>query len=180
MFRSVNHLIARSRVPARFASNTAYTAALATLKKDLKQAMISKDDVRKTTIRSVLSTIKNKEIDTKGQELNEFSLAEIYSKLINQRTDSIDEFLRNGREDLATRERQELAIIQNYLHELPVASKEEIDTKVAELLKNLQETTPNLQLKQVFGKIDWKKLPIEWKASSNTIKSSIVNHFKQK
>lgn len=180
MFRAVSYLLPRSRVSARFASNAAYNAALASLKKDLKQAMISKDDVKKTTIRSLLSTIKNKEIDSKEQDLNEFSLSEIYAKLINQRTDSIDEFQRNGREDLVAKEKKELEIIKGYLRELPVASKEEVDTKVAELLKTLREATPDLQLKQVFSKIDWKTLPTEWKASPNTIKSSIVSHFKQK
>ncbi|QLL30921.1 hypothetical protein HG536_0A07360 [Torulaspora globosa] len=179
MFRSVIWLVPRSRLAARFASNATYNAALASLKKDLKQAMISKDDVKKTTIRSLLSSIKNKEIDSKGEELNEFSLSEIYAKLINQRTDSIDEFLKNGREDLVAKERQELAIIKSYLHELPVASKEEVDTKVAELLKSFREATPDLQLKQIFGKIDWETLPAEWKASPKTIKSSIVGQFKQ-
>lgn len=179
MFRPVSLLAPQLRISARFASNATYNTALASLKKDLKQAMISKDDVKKTTIRSLLSTIKNKEIDNKGKDLDEFSLSEIYTKLINQRNDSISEFLKNGREDLVTKEKQELEIIQSYLHELPVASKEEIDTKVSDLLNDLRSSSPDLQLKQVFGKIDWKTLPTEWKASANAIKSSIVSHFKQ-
>lgn len=179
MFRAVKFIVPHSRSVIRFASNATYTAAVTSLKKDLKQAMISKDDVKKTTIRSLLSSIKNKEIDSKGKDLNEFSLSELYSKLINQRNDSISEFLKNGREDLVTKERQELQIIEKYLRELPVASKDEVDSKVTELLKELRSASPNLQLKEIFAKIDWKTLPVEWKASPNSIKSSIVSHFKQ-
>lgn len=166
------------RVFTRSQSSSTYNAAVATLKKDLKQAMIAKDDLKKTTIRGLLSTIKNKEIDSKDKGLNEFVLSEIYTKLVNQRKDSINDFLKNGRDDLVAKEKEEMGIIQSYLQALPVASKEEIDERVAKLLGTLKESEPNLQLKGAFSKIDWKTIPTEWKASPNAIKSSIVNYFK--
>lgn len=178
MLRATRFLTPQLRVFVRYESSSTYNAAVASLKKDLKQAMIAKDDLKKTTIRGLLSTIKNKEIDSKDKNLDEFVLSEVYSKLINQRKDSINDFLQNGREDLVAKEKQELEIIQSYLQALPVASKEEIDSKVAKLLNELREEDHNLQLKQVFSKIDWKTIPLEWKASSNMIKSSIVNFMK--
>lgn len=179
MFRATKLVGPQLRVFVRYESNSTYSAALMSLKKDLKQAMIAKDELKKTTIRGLLSTIKNREIDSKDKNLDEFALSEVYSKLINQRRDSINDFVQNGREDLAAKERQELEIIQVYLKALPVASKEEINAKVEELLSELRKSEPDLQLKQVFSKIDWKVLPFEWKAPANAIKSSIVSSFKK-
>lgn len=163
----------------RHGSTSMYSAAVTTLKKDLKQAMLAKDDIRKTTIRSLLSTIKNKEIDNNGKDFDEFMLFDTYSKLVSQRRDSIGEFLANGREDLVSKERQEMEIIQTYLEALPVSSKEEIDAKTLDFLKKLKETDPNLQMKQVFGKMDLKKISSEWKTSPNVLKTSIATQFKK-
>lgn len=178
MFARSRLLAPHLRVVVRYGSTTSYNNALTSLKKDLKQAMISKDDVKKCTIRGLLSTIKNSEIDSKDKNFDEFMLFDIYSKLINQRKDSINEFIKNGRNDLVAKEKQEMEIIQNYLTGLPVASKEEVDSKVEELLRGLKETHENLQLKEVFAKVDWKSIPVEWKASPKVIKSSIVGKFK--
>lgn len=163
----------------RHGSTTIYNAAVTTLKKDLKQAMLAKDDISKTTIRSLLSTIKNKEIDNNGKDFDEFMLFDTYSKLVNQRRESIEEFLANDREDLVAKEQQEMKIIQGYLEALPVSSKEEIDTKTLNFLKKLKETEPNLQMKQVFGKMDWNTISSEWKTSPNVLKSSIATQFKK-
>lgn len=162
----------------RSASNQAYTDALALLKKDLKKAMLAKDNTRKTTIRNLLSTIKNREIDNKDKDFDEFMLFDVYSKLISQRKDSIAEFIKNSREDLVDNEKREMGVIQEYLGKLPVASNEEIDAKVLEFLNGLKETQGALQLKQIFGKVDWKSIPLEWKASPSAIRSSIVTQFK--
>lgn len=159
-------------------STQSYADSLSKLKKDLKEAMIAKDDIKKTTIRSLLSTIKNKEIDNKGKELDEFGLFDLYSKLIHQRQDSILEFVKNNRPELVEKEQKEIKIIKNYLNALPVASKEEVDANVLTFLKNLKEAAPDIKMKQVFGKVDWTIMPIEWKASPNVIKSSIVAQFK--
>ena len=163
----------------RPASPAAYNTAMTTLKKDLKQAMISKDDLKKNTIRGLLSAIKNKEIDNKDGDLDEFTLFDIYSKLINQRKDSINGCLENGREDLVSKERQESELIEGYLNGLPIASQEEIDSKALQYLKKLKNAEPNLQMKQVFGKVDWNTISAEWKASPKSIKSSLASQYKK-
>ncbi|CAR28543.1 hypothetical protein ZYGR_0S01760 [Zygosaccharomyces rouxii] len=178
MFRRAAFIKPRLTGFIRFNSTESYNAALGGLKKDLKQAMLAKDELKKTTIRGLLSTIKNKEIDNKDKTLDEFTLFDLYSKLISQRKDSITEFLANKREDLVAKEQHEMGIIEQYRSALPVASKEEIDSKVLQLLKNLKEKEPTLQMKQAFGKIDWKTVNSEWKASPNAVKASIVQQFK--
>lgn len=163
----------------RYITSQAYTDALTLLKTDLKQAMLNKDNVKKTTIRNLLSTIKNREIESKDIKLNEFILFDIYSKLMNQRRESIAEFIKNNREELVEKEQKEIDIIKKYLHLLPVASNEEIDEKVSQYLIKLKRKDPNLQLKQVLGNFDWEIAQSEWKASPSAIKSSIVSNLKR-
>ncbi|SCV03213.1 LAMI_0H06348g1_1 [Lachancea mirantina] len=172
-------LYGRSFGSARLLNTAAYDSSIAHLKADLKKAMQAKDDASKTTIRSVLSSVKNSEIDAKGKTLDEFALADLYTRLLNQRKESINHFLQNNREDLAQRERFETQVIEKYLRALPIASREEIDTKVFSLLQDLKLQTPDMQLKQIFGKIDWQSMPSEWKASAATIRSSIAAQFKK-
>ncbi|CDO93592.1 unnamed protein product [Kluyveromyces dobzhanskii CBS 2104] len=168
-----------TRYFVRLSSSQAYIDGIALLKQDLKKAMLAKDDLKKTTIRGVLSTIKNKEIDSKDKKLDEFELYDVYSKLISQRKDSINDFIKNKREDLVEKEASEIKILESYLTALPVATKDEVDAEVLKLLTNLRETEPSLQLKQVFGKFDWKNLPAELRASPSAIRSSIGSQFKK-
>lgn len=160
-------------------NNEAYNAVLITLKMDLKNALLNKDEVKKTTIRDIMATLKNKTIASKNHTINTFDIYATYEKMINQRKESIAEYSSNKREDLVKRERKELKIIEEYQKSLPVISKEELDLKVKELLEFLKKEDPDTQLKGIFNKIDWKVLPSEWNASSNMIKDSIVNQFKE-
>ncbi|SCU89492.1 LAFA_0E18514g1_1 [Lachancea sp. 'fantastica'] len=167
------------KVVARWVNSQAYEDSIKMLKTDLKKAMLAKDDFKKTTIRGLLSGIKNKEIDSKGKSLDEFTLHELYSKLIAQRAESIKQFEQNNRPELIEREKKETELIQGYLGQLPVASRAEVDSHVMELLQKLRKTEPALQLKDVFGKIDWKTVPNEWKASASHIRASIATQYKR-
>ena len=178
MLRIVRTSLSAGLRQVRFGSTEAYTNALTKLKKDLKQAMIAKDEVRKTTIRGLLAEIKNKEIDSKSKDFDEFGLSSLYTKLIHQRAESIEEYKANGRQELAEKEQKEMDIISGYLEELPVATKEEVDAKVKTFLEELKNAEPDLQLKQIFGKVDWKVVTVEWKASQSMIKASIASQFK--
>lgn len=141
--------------------------------------MISKNDLKKNTIRGLLSAIKNKEIDNRDKNFDEFMLFEVFSKLVKQRQDSIKEFLKNERGELVDKEKQEMQLIQGYMDSLPVSTSEEIDIKAVEYLEKLKASQPELQMKQVFNKIDWNTMPAAWKASPNAIKSSIAAHYKK-
>ncbi|SCV05767.1 LANO_0H14730g1_1 [Lachancea nothofagi CBS 11611] len=177
-FRALNQLTNLRLVLARNINTQAYIDSVGMLKADLKRAMLARDELKKTTIRGVLSGIKNKEIDNKSKPLDEFALHDLYSKLIAQRNESIKEFKQNNRPELIEREESEIGVIQVYLNQLPVASKAEIDAKAIELLRQLHSVEPALQLKDVFGKVDWKSVPVDWKASAGMIRASIVAQFK--
>ncbi len=86
------------------------------LQDDLKAAMRSGDTVRRDTLRLAISALKRARIDAL-QELDEQGELAVLAREVKQRRESIEEFRRGGREDLASREEAELAILQEYLPE---------------------------------------------------------------
>ena len=85
---------------------------------EIKAAMKARDKVRLETIRSIKKAILEKEISVRPQgqeELNEDQEMELLIQLAKQRRDSIEQYTGAGRLDLADRETQELAILEEYL-----------------------------------------------------------------
>ena len=81
---------------------------------DLKAAMKSSDSLKTSVLRMVKATIKNKLVENR-KELSDEEIISVISTLTKQRRESIDLFSKGGREDLAEKERQELAMLQLYL-----------------------------------------------------------------
>jgi uncharacterized protein YqeY len=102
-----------------------------TLKAEIPAAMRAKDAVRLATMRSLVTAMTN-EVVAKKRKPDEFLTDEeaivVLKRAANQRKDSIEQFEKAGREDLANPERAELAIIETYLPR--VMSREDIETIV--------------------------------------------------
>jgi len=81
---------------------------------DLKAAMKSSDSLKTSVLRMVKAAIKNKQVE-KRKDLSDEEIISMISTLTKQRRESIDLFSKGGREDLAEKERQELAMLQLYL-----------------------------------------------------------------
>lgn len=81
---------------------------------DLKTAMKSSDSLKTSVLRMVKAAIKNKQVE-KRKELSDEEIISVLSTLTKQRRESIDLFSKGGREDLAEKEKQELAMLQLYL-----------------------------------------------------------------
>lgn len=81
---------------------------------DVKQAMKDRDTALRDTLRLVLSSIKNAEIE-KRADLAEDDVLAVLRKEVKQRQDSIDQYQKAGRTDLADHEVMEMEIIQRYL-----------------------------------------------------------------
>jgi len=86
----------------------------ARITEDMKTAMRSGEKERLATIRLVLAAIKQVEVDTRTA-LTDDDLLPLLDKMCKQRRESIEQFEQAGRDDLASKERQELEIIQAYL-----------------------------------------------------------------
>lgn len=83
---------------------------------DMKSALRAKDKERLKTIRLALAVIKQQEVDTQ-KTLDDQAVLAILDKQVKQRRDSIAQYDKAGRDDLADQERNEMAILQEYLPE---------------------------------------------------------------
>ena len=81
---------------------------------DLKEAMKAKDEVRRDALRSALSAFSYKKIEA-GRELDESDQLDVVRKLVKQRSDSIVEFERGNRAELAAKEAREREILLAFL-----------------------------------------------------------------
>lgn len=94
---------------------------------DLTVAMRAKDELRLSVLRMVKSALKNKEVE-KMRPLDDLESLQILQTLVKQRKESVEQFTRGGRTDLADKEQKEIAIIEEYLP--AAASDDEIHRAV--------------------------------------------------
>ena len=109
---------------------------------DMKESMKSGDSVKVSTIRMLKAAIKNKEIEKGGTsyKLSDKETLEVIVTAIKQRKDSIEQFTKGHRLDLADKEKKELEILQAYMP--PQMSDEDVK---AEVKKAIAETSASSQ-----------------------------------
>jgi len=81
---------------------------------DMKAAMRAKETARLSTIRLLLAAMKQKEVDERV-ELQDADVLQIIEKMVKQRRESIAQFEKAGRQDLADGEKAEIAVLTGYL-----------------------------------------------------------------
>src|ERR671929_393338 len=96
---------------------------------DMTAAMKSKEAGRLSTLRMVKAAVQNREIE-KGGELSDEELTKVLQSLVKQRRDSVEQYEKAGREELAEKERAEISVIEEYLPR--AATREEIERAVEE------------------------------------------------
>lgn len=136
---------------------------------DMKAAMRAKEMDKLGTIRLLLSAMKQKEVDERVV-LDDAQVIAIVDKLIKQRKDSVAAFEQAGREDLASKERAEMAVLQAYL---PARlSADEVAQEVAAIVAQLGATGPGDMGKvmaavktQLAGKADMGQVSAAVKAA---------------
>ena len=87
------------------------------VQQDMKAALKASDTVRLSVLRMVVSAIKTQAIDKKVDNLQDSDVIQILKKQVKQRRESIDQFSKGNRQDLADREAKELAILEKYVPE---------------------------------------------------------------
>jgi len=95
---------------------------------DVKAAMKAKDKARLATLRLISAAIKQREVDERT-ELDDDQVLVVLEKMIKQRRDSISQYEKAGRQELAEQEKSEIAVIETYMPE--GLSDEEIAAMVA-------------------------------------------------
>jgi len=107
---------------------------LETLNADLKAAMLAKDTVTRDTLRMVLTLTKNMKIEL-GRELEDADVLGALQRGVKTRRDSIEQYEKAGRSELAEVERTEIAVLERYLPKMlsEDETRELVAAKVAEL-----------------------------------------------
>ncbi len=103
----------------------------------LKEAMKAKDERRVSTLRLINSTLKNADIEARGQgkePLGDDGVLGVLQKMIKQRNESAELYEKGGRAELAQQEREEIAIISAYLPKQ--MSEDEVKAAIAEAVKD--------------------------------------------
>ena len=102
------------------------------IQSDIADAMRSKDNLKLGVLRMMKTAVKNKEVE-KMKALEESEVFAVLNSLVKQRKDSVDQFRKGGREDLATKEESEIKVIELYLP--AAASDEDIQRAIAEAIQ---------------------------------------------
>ena len=136
-------------------------------------AMRSRDELRLSTLRMVKSALSYKEVEKRGP-LDDKETQQILSTLIKQRRDSIEQFTKGGRQELADKEADEIKIIEHYL---PKAMGEE---QIAEAVKATiaEMGSPTMKdmgtvMKNVMAKLQATGARVEGKTVSELVKKAL-------
>jgi uncharacterized protein len=100
----------------------------------IAEAMRKQDAVRLGTLRMLKAALMNREVE-RGGALDEAEDRQVVASLVKQRKDSIDQFTRGGRDDLARKEAAEITVLEKYLPPAadPAAIEEVVVAAIAEV-----------------------------------------------
>ncbi len=110
-----------------------------TINEDLKTAMKAKDQISLRGIRAIKSAILIYNTSGAGDELNQEREIALLQKLVKQRQDSLDIFEKQGRDDLAKIEREEIEVIMRYLPKQ--LSEDELKEAIKSIMTRLSANT---------------------------------------
>lgn len=133
---------------------------------DMKSAMRAGEKEKLGTIRLILSAIKQIEVDTR-KDLDDTQVLSILDKMVKQRRESISQFEKAGRDELAAKEQQEITIIQNYLP--AQLSESEINDLIEEAISTTGATTMR-DMGKVMGIL---KPKLQGRADMGSVSASI-------
>jgi hypothetical protein len=142
------------------------------LTEDSKAALRSGDKLRLSTVRMLLSEIKNAEIAEHG-EITEEETLQLASREARKRKEAIAEFSKGGRQDLVDKETYELSVLQEYLPEQ--MSEDDVKKVVADTIQEVGATSPS-DLGKVMGKLMQK---VKGKADGKLINQLVREMLEQ-
>ena len=102
-------------------------------------AMRRQDAATLSALRMLKAALMNREVE-KGRALDDAESLQVVSSLVKQRRDSIEQFLKGGRQDLADKESAEIKVLETYMP--PAAGPEVIEQAVADAIAETGATSP--------------------------------------
>ena len=139
------------------------------INEDLKEAMKAKDQVAMRSLRAIKAAILLQKTDGTGEELNEERAIKLLQKLVKQRQDSLDIYVKQNREELAAVEREEIEVIQRYLPKQ--LSEAELKSAIQAIMDDMGAVTVK-DMGKIIGAANAKLAgQAEGKAIAATVKS---------
>jgi uncharacterized protein len=149
----------------------------AKINEDMIAAMKARDQERTGTLRMVKAALKNKAIE-KRSELTDAEALQVLTTMVKQRHDSIEQFTKGGRPELAKKEAEEIRVIEEYMPKS--ASEAEIRSMVAATIAELaaggKKPTPKdmgLVMKDVQAKIQGAGFRADGRQVSEIVKAEL-------
>src|SRR5689334_25074719 len=113
--------------------------SLERLSQEIKTAMLAKDADRLSTLRLLKSAIGYAQIERKTENLSEADFVSLVQKEVKKRRDSIEQFEKGGRPELAAKEKQEITVLESFLPK--ALSPEELEALVRATIQELGATS---------------------------------------
>ena len=144
------------------------------IEKDIITAMKARETERLSTLRMVKTAFKNKEIE-KREPLTEAEAQQILTTLIKQRRESVEQFTKGNRPELAAKEQAEIALIEGYMPK--AASEEDLKKLVDEALagQNLGPKDMGAAMKAVQARIQASGLRADGRQVSEIVKARLAS-----
>jgi hypothetical protein len=144
------------------------------IQKDIVTAMKARAEHRLSTLRMVKAALKNKEIE-KMAPLDDKESQQILSTLIKQRKDSIEQFTKGGRQEMADKEAEEIKMIEAYLPK--AASEEEVVAGVRAVIAEMN--APSMKdmgkvMKDVMARFAGAGIRVDGKVVSDVVKRELA------
>ena len=143
------------------------------IQKDITAAMKAREEQRLSTLRMVKAALKNKEIE-KMAPLDDKESQQVLTTLIKQRKESIEQFLKGGRKEMADKEAAEITLIEAYLPK--AASDEQIIAGVKAVIAEMGSPTMKdmgAVMKNVMARFAGAGVRVDGKLVSETVKREL-------
>ena len=144
------------------------------IQKDITDAMKARDEQRLSTLRMVKTALKNREID-KMAPLDDQESQQVLSTLIKQRKESVEQFTKGGRQEMADKEAAEIVLIESYLPK--AAGEEQIVAGVRAVIAEMGSPTIKEMgsvMKAVMARFQGAGIRVDGKVVSEAVKRELT------
>jgi uncharacterized protein len=144
------------------------------IQKDIVTAMKAREEHRLSTLRMVKTALKNKEVD-KMAPLDDKESQQVLSTLIKQRKDSVEQFTKGGRQEMADKEAAEIVLIETYLPK--AAGEAEIVAGVKAVIAEMGSPTMKEMgtvMKNAMARFSGAGMRVDGKMVSDAVKKELA------
>jgi uncharacterized protein YqeY len=144
------------------------------IQQDITTAMKARAEVRLSTLRMVKAALMNRKIE-KMAELDEKEAQQVLSTLIKQRRDSIEQFTKGGRKEMANKEAAEITVIETYLPKAAIQG--EIEAGVKAVIAAMGSPTMKdmgTVMKNAMAKFASQGIRVDGKVVSEAVKTELA------